>query len=46
VKTVLATITDETHALLEELKAKRGFSNNNDMIETLIKEAAAKEEPQ
>ncbi len=39
-KTVLATITDEIHALLEKLKAEKGWANNNEAVEALIKAAA------
>jgi hypothetical protein len=39
-KTVLATISDETHAALEKLKAKNGWANNNEAVEALIRTAA------
>jgi len=43
VKIVNITIPDEIHALLQKIKNERGFANNAEALEWIIKRAAGVE---
>ena len=44
VKIINVTIPDDVHALLEKIKDEKGFANNAEALEWIIKRAAGLEE--